>query len=218
MSSSENSDPFADISELISKRLCEAGWQHGKSRCNWRGYPLSLRLGGWPTFASAFSTPSIQRRLVQRCPKFDLVRHPAIQILDQLLGICLRAGIDIAYPHTIIFEPDVQSSLQYGIRLSEILDEWLIPIGEVRSLAGVWAGDMGTIYISGFITPGVYLAGYSFGEALAHLSKDDDLPLVNIDRDDDLEGDFVCPLESYPDLRKRITLSEIIKNRKGCVE
>lgn len=160
---------------------------------------------------------TVQEQIRTRRPEFDFRQHPAIQILDELQGLLLKTDSNAKYQSSIRFEPSVRVDSDDAMMLSAILNEWIIPIGQVVSEAMIGIGDLGAMYLVGTVSPGVFLAGLSFAEGMERLLRGDELELIDIDNTLDPEGKFIFPYEAYPDSRVRIDILELKKRQQAAV-
>ncbi|MCA9075633.1 MAG: SUKH-3 domain-containing protein [Planctomycetaceae bacterium] len=179
MNGSYDNSPFAGLTEQVSEALRSAGW---KSGCRRRGKSrIELALPWWLSARRKFDRRQSDSERQQRSDEFD----QASRILDELWGLRVQPLEKVGpyVPSTVIFDP--RNANRDDVRfLSELLGVNLVPIGEEMSQAALLLSDRGFVILAGFVGTGVFLAGWTFGEALERILTGQEMPRLVYDGDE----------------------------------
>lgn len=171
-------NPLENCSEDLRSLLLAAGWRPGVSR---------TKRAWWQFFAKTLDIKEFNRQYEKQFSQYP--DHCARRVVDELYGILLET-FQINRFYAIDFDPRIGMHCSDEImRLGEILNECLVPIGETPSEAVALLGATGNIYLMGVVASGVFSLGY-FDDAIFAAITGQGWQLLEFDSETDPTGEF----------------------------
>ncbi len=188
------SHSFPDFSGTLSdatrRWLQSGGWKPGRHSSQFVKWKYGKSDQMWCEYCNLFQC--------HKSRDYDFLRHPARSILSELFGQRVESGEDVLPGSSVGFWVDEAIGLNEEIAdLSEYVFDFLIPIGQLVSLANLSIGVSGRVFASGWVSCGVFLLGESFGDAMERCRLGLPFKLVPLRdkrfHDPDLKGEIWIP-------------------------
>lgn len=156
---------FSDaLSDETSHWLKCAGWTPGKQTLQFGRWKYGKSDHMWNEYCRMFQCQCSQEEEYQR--------HPARSILSELFGLRVDSPDDVRFRSALLFRVDQAIGLcDETADLSDLVYDFLIPIGELLSEANVLIGASGRVFAAGFVGFGVIYFGETFGEAMERIHR-----------------------------------------------